>query len=53
MRRLSDLSFGGFVVLALFFLYAPVAVLILFSFNDSRLMTLPLASLGTGIKLFL
>lgn len=43
MRRLSDLSFGGFVVLALFFLYAPVAVLVLFSFNDSRLMTLPLS----------
>lgn len=43
MRRLSDLSLGGFVALALFFLYAPVAVLILFSFNDSRLMTLPLS----------
>ena len=43
MRRLSDLSLGGFVALALFFLYAPVVVLILFSFNDSRLMTLALS----------
>lgn len=43
MRRLSDVSLGAFVVLALIFLYVPVAVLILFSFNDSRLMTLPLS----------
>jgi len=51
MRRLSDLSLGGFVALALFFLYAPVVVLILFSFNDSRLMTLPCrASPGTGTR---
>src|SRR6056297_1236568 len=43
MRKLSDYSLGGFVALALLFLYAPVAVLILFSFNDNRLMTLPLS----------
>ena len=43
MKSLSDISLAGFAVLALLFLYLPVAVLILFSFNDSKLMTLPLS----------
>ncbi|MEB8388043.1 ABC transporter permease [Rhodobacteraceae bacterium KMM 6894] len=43
MKNISDISLAGFAVLALLFLYLPDAVLILFSFNDSKLMTLPLS----------
>ena len=37
----------GFYVLLVIFLYAPIAVLMIFSFNDSRLVTFPLAGFTT------
>jgi spermidine/putrescine transport system permease protein len=37
----------GFFALLVLFLYAPIAVLIVFSFNDDRLVTLPLSGFTT------
>jgi ABC-type spermidine/putrescine transport system permease subunit II len=38
---------AGFYALLVAFLYAPIAVLMVFSFNDSRLVTFPLAGFTT------
>lgn len=38
---------SAFYVLLVLFLYAPIAVLMIFSFNDSRLVTFPLAGFTT------
>jgi spermidine/putrescine transport system permease protein len=38
---------SAFYVVLVFFLYAPIAVLMIFSFNDSRLVTFPLAGFTT------
>ncbi|HZB78613.1 MAG TPA: ABC transporter permease, partial [Actinomycetota bacterium] len=38
---------SGFYVVLVLFLYAPIAVLMIFSFNDSRLVTFPLAGFTT------
>jgi spermidine/putrescine transport system permease protein len=40
-------AMGGFFVVLLVFLYAPIFVLIIFSFNDSILVSLPLAGFTT------
>ena len=40
--RVSSISLTGFSVMVMFFLYLPVLILIVFSFNDDRSLTLPL-----------
>ncbi len=50
-RRRRDSSFwmlGGFAALVLAFLYLPVVVLIMFSFNDNVVTTLPLRGFTLG-----
>jgi spermidine/putrescine transport system permease protein len=42
-RRIGDGVFGAAIVAILAYLYLPVAVLIIFSFNDSNTLTLPLS----------
>jgi spermidine/putrescine transport system permease protein len=43
VSRLGSRVLGGYFVLLAVFLYAPLAVLIVFSFNDSQIQTLPYA----------
>jgi spermidine/putrescine transport system permease protein len=43
MTKLSNTALNAFAAAALTFLYIPVVVVILFSFNDNRLMKLPLS----------
>ena len=52
--RAVDRAFIGFVCLLMAFLYLPIAVLILFSFNDSRTLSWPLTgfTLDWYLKLF-
>ena len=40
--RIGDGVFGAAIAAILAYLYLPVAVLIIFSFNDSNTLTLPL-----------
>lgn len=40
--KFADISLSAFAIAALLFLYIPVFVLIVFSFNDNRSLTLPL-----------
>lgn len=42
-RRIGDGVFGAAIAAILAYLYLPVAVLIIFSFNDSNTLTLPLS----------
>jgi spermidine/putrescine transport system permease protein len=42
-RRIGDGVFGAVIAAILAYLYLPVAVLIIFSFNDSHTLTLPLS----------
>jgi spermidine/putrescine transport system permease protein len=43
VSRVGSRVLGGYFVLLAVFLYAPLAVLIVFSFNDSQIQTLPYA----------
>ena len=44
--RLGDRALTAFAVLVFAFLYAPIAVLIVFSFNDSPILVFPLSDLS-------
>ena len=44
--RLGDRALTAFALLAFAFLYAPIAVLIVFSFNDSPILVFPLSNLS-------
>ena len=48
MNRIGSIALGTWASLALMFLYLPVVVLILFSFNDNQLMVLPLKGFTLG-----
>lgn len=53
-RLTADIAFRGFVVLLMTFLYLPIAILVIFSFNDSRVLAWPLSgfTLDWYAKLF-
>ena len=43
VSRLGSRVLGGYFVLLALFLYAPLVVLVIFSFDDSQVQTLPYA----------
>ena len=45
--RLARGILGGYFLLMVMFLYAPIVVLVIFSFNDNTTPTLPLAGFTT------
>lgn len=42
-RQAVNVAFGGFIVILMAFLYLPIAILVIFSFNDSRVIAWPLS----------
>ncbi len=47
VERFSSMSLAGFAVLVMTFLYLPILILVIFSFNDDRSLTLPLSGFTT------